>query len=528
MSRKTSQTRSLARLAPWLIVLATVVVYAPAIPGPYLWDDHTLIADNPTLDQAHNIPRYFFEDLGIFNQDPRRMGYYRPLQPLTFHLEIALFGRLAPLQRMTNILLHALAALALYGLALTLLPARRWALAAALFYAVHPLCSEEVCLIANRGGMLAAALSLGTLYFLTRAFADPGKTARQWLAIAGLAYAAALLSKLTALVLIAPALAWLWLKNEPGSRKQFLQTLILIGGLALAYTAWRWGFLGISHAHKAVGTPFDLRLLALPRLGLFVLGLALAPLQLRAIREPDLAAWAAPWTAGISLAVWLLLLATAWRLRKTNPLFLFAFLFFAAFFSPTAGLVPLVRPVAEHYYHLPTAGVCLAAAGLFARIPRGKTALTLAVAVFLALAAGTASRAVIWSSPEKLWLDNIAKDPDVAQGYNNLGTVYAEQNRSAEAFAMFDRALQLRPGDNKTRLNHARLATDLNRIDEALTDFQILLRDDPCHEKALFNLGRLAARAARPQIDALCREYNQDQPCARFIDLGRQYETENR
>lgn len=524
MSRKTSQPFSLARLAPWAIILATAIVYTPAVPGPYLWDDHSLIADNPTLDEAGNIPRYFLEDLGTFNQNPRRMGYYRPLQPLTFHLEVALFGRSAPLQRCTNILLHALAALALFGLASTLLPTRGWALAAALLFAVHPLCSEEVCLIANRGGMLAGALSLGTLYFLSRAFADPGKTDGKWLALAGLAYSAALLSKLTALVLIAPALAWLWLKKEPAGRRQFLQTFILIGGLALAYMAWRWGYLGISHAEKAVDIPFHIRLLAMPRLGLFVLGLTLAPLQLHAIREPDLFAWVGPWPTGISSLVWLLLLVITWRLRKHQPLFLFTVLFFSAFFSPTAGLVPLVRPVAEHYYYLPTAGVCLAAAGLFASVPRKKIAQTLAVAVALTLATGTVYRAIVWSSPEYLWLDNIAKDPGVAEGYNNLGALYAEWNSPAEAYIYIDRALQLNPADEKTRLNHARLATDLNRFPEALTDFRTLLQKEPCPEKALFHLGRLAARTNNPDIETLYRPYSEQPECARFFYWGRQYE----
>ncbi|MDP8224683.1 MAG: glycosyltransferase family 39 protein [Candidatus Lernaella stagnicola] len=521
MSTKTKKARCARLVGSLLIVLATLAVYARSLPGPYLWDDISLVAANRTLDDHANLPRYFTQDLGRFNQHPRVMGFYRPMQAATFHLETALFGRSAPLQRLTNVLLHALAALALYGLALTLFRRELPALLTGLLFAVHPLCTEQVCLIANRGGVMVGAFSLLTLYGIARA-TDEGKVDPKWLALAALAYIAALLSKPNALVLIVPAVAYL-LAVGRRTEKQLVAVIALLAGLALAYAGWRWGVLGISHGHKAVTTPLWDRLLALPRLTLNAFALTLVPHRLRAIHDINLANWTSGWIVASAVAAWLLLFGAAIKVARHRPVFLLALIWFAATIAPTAGLVPLVRPVAEHYYYLPAAAGSLLWVALWSlaaeRLPQ-RARLIPVLVLLAAFTAYTVVRAGVWASPEKLWADNVQKEPQSSEALNNYGTVLAETNRFREAYPIFERAVARQPANLKARRNRAHAAIELGLDEVAYEDLRLLLEADPCDAKAGALLGRLVVTAASLAPANLADGLTARHRCAATIHLG--------
>lgn len=510
------------RVAALILVLVSFAVYAPAIPAPYMWDDLSLIAGNPTLDDHENIPRYFLEDLGRFNRDPRKMGFYRPFQALSFHLELALFGRNAPAQRAINVLWHAMASLALFLLARTLLQSDRWAFFAGLLFALHPLCTEQVCLIANRGGLAAGALALVTLALPARALSRDGPIHGRWAWAAGVAYTAALLFKPDPLPLVIPAAAWLILaqrKNQHPART-WLLCVGLLGSLAAAYGIWRWGFLNITHAHKAVSVPggVSARFAAAPGITLKALWLALFPMGLRPIRTFDYGGSAWP-VALAGAGVWLLLFVAAWKTRKKGPVFLFSAVFFAAMIAPYSGAVALVRPVAEHYYYLPTAAVCLVLAGLCERSVKGKWIVLPALLVLL-FASGTLSRAAIWKSEGRLWSDNVRKEAGNSQALNNLGVTQVLEGRQEEAFESFTAAVAGDPGNIKARVNRVNAAVALGRYHEAAEELAIILRLVPCRPKALVQLGRLQVFFDNPQVRDLVATQREAHACAVLIDVG--------
>ncbi|HPM76993.1 MAG TPA: glycosyltransferase family 39 protein [bacterium] len=515
--------KSFYRWFPFLLAALAFAVYARALPAPYLWDDVSLIEQNPAYDDHANLPLYFVEDLGHFNRDPRNMGFYRPLMALTFHVEVALFGRHAPGQRAINVLWHVLAAIAVWLLAQTLLRTRSGAAWAAALFAVHPLASEQVLLIANRCGLMAGALSLWTLVLFTRIIPPEGEPHYDRLPGAMTLYLLALLSKPNALVLIAPALAWLWLARPQQRRSiaAWLTVALPLAALAIFFVALHWGILQISHAHKAVNVDLPTRILAVPALTLDALRLALLPLGLRAVRSADYAAWTSPPAVGGAIAIWLLLLLVVWRLRKQTSAPLFGVVWFATTIAPAAGLVALVRPVAEHYYDLSAVGAMLALAGLGELLPARKTVAVLAPAMLVFFTALTVDRAGDWRSEEALWRDNLNYEPNSSEVLNNLGSVYAERNRGEEALELFDRAAQANPGNTKARLNRAHQAIALGKYAGVLDDLTAVLQGDPCHTKALTHLGRLTILADDPAAAELAERLQHDLACAVFIDLGR-------
>src|SRR5438093_2054795 len=122
---------------------------------------------------------------------------YRPLTMVSYGLNALLSPN--PLSyHLMNVALHALAALAAFSLARSLLRSTPAAGVAALLFAVHPVHTEPVANIAGRAEVLAGLFSLLVLACFARA-TDAAAGKRLWSVASLAAFAAGLLSKGTRL-----------------------------------------------------------------------------------------------------------------------------------------------------------------------------------------------------------------------------------------------------------------------------------------------------------------------------------------
>ena len=148
---------------PLAVALVAFGVFWPALGGGFLdWDDALNLVDNPA-----------FRGLGWSNLGwmftTTLAGHWIPLTWISFGLDYRLWGMNPLGYHLTNVLLHAAAAAVFYLVALRLLrlavggPERRLrigALAAALFFAIHPLRVESVAWITERRDVLSGLLFL--------------------------------------------------------------------------------------------------------------------------------------------------------------------------------------------------------------------------------------------------------------------------------------------------------------------------------------------------------------------------------
>jgi len=194
-------------LAPVLVFAVSIFAFSPALQAGFVWDDQLVITGN-----------YEFRGLGSDNltwmATTSRAGHYQPLTWLSLALDFERGGLVPPEApdargfHQTNLLLHGLFAVALYFLALELLPlaagpgrpARRTpallvaAAAAALLHAVHPLRCESVCWVTERRDVLSGLLFALALVAYVRG-ATPGTRPTwrvAWLVGSGAGAAAAL------------------------------------------------------------------------------------------------------------------------------------------------------------------------------------------------------------------------------------------------------------------------------------------------------------------------------------------------
>ncbi len=193
------------RTLPLIVVAAAVFVYANSLDGAFVLDDDSNIEDNRRIRSLDNLDEI--------------LSVRRPLVELSLALNYA-YGELDPAgYHAFNILIHILVALTLYGVVCRtlLLPRLRerfgtsshWlALAISLLWTVHPLTTQAVTYVIQRGESMASLFYLLTLYCVIRGSQEKRPRRGYWYATAVISAGVGMASK--AIVITAPALLLLY------------------------------------------------------------------------------------------------------------------------------------------------------------------------------------------------------------------------------------------------------------------------------------------------------------------------------
>jgi tetratricopeptide (TPR) repeat protein len=535
-----------------MLVLAVLVVYGGSLHAPFVFDDIPGVARNTTI-------RHLWPPWSALNPPVDGSGVSgRPLLNLSFAVNYALGGLEVRGYHLTNLALHALAALTLWGV-LRRTARRHWfklpaggisapeggrrsassadgsspdiaelfAWSTTLLWSVHPLLTESVVCVIQRNEVLGSLFCLLTLYCFVRAMDGHGTFgassgagdacgALRWLGLSWLACLAGMASKET--VATAPVLVFLYDRTFVAGtfREAWLQRRKYY--LALAAT-WLLLVCLVWHNRQRGGTAgFGFRfgpweyLLTQCRAILLYLKLSGWPRPL--VLDYG---WPVAWNLGevwwqAALVVGLLSAAVTALWRK--PVGGFLAVSFFILLAPSSSFVPLgTQTMAEHRMYLPLAAVLglfvasvLAAAGGAGPWRRRSMAAGL-LAGAAALGVASVQRTLDYRTELAIWTDNVAKCPGNARAHGNLGRAYLLLGRWEEAIAECREELRLDPnyyGDGRVNLAHA--LTELGRPAEALPYYEEGLRIRPdgfdVHNNygiALAALGRWADAVAQYQ-----------------------------
>jgi tetratricopeptide (TPR) repeat protein len=446
-----------AVVAAAALVAMPLAAYAPVLRAGFIWDDHENVVTNPTLDSLDGLRQMWFV--------PQSIQQYYPLMYTSYWLEHRLWG-LAPWgYHLTNILLHAAAAILVWRLLVRLQVPGAW-LAAAIF-AVHPVEVESVAWITERKNVLSLSLALlSMLCYLRFAPAEDGKVVDAapsaarwwWYALALALFALALFAKTVVVTLPAVLLVIYWWKR---GRITWQDVMYVVPFLALSVllglvTIWMETYhLGTHGKHWSL-SPIE-RLLLAGRALWFYGGKLIWPHPLVFFYPRwtiDGHAWwqyLLPVTAlSLPVALWL-----ARRLIGRGPLA--AVLIFAGVLAPMLGFFniyfTMYAYVSDHFqYHASVALVALAvAAAALATAKLSPTAKALscvgAGVLLLGLARGTFRQTFIYHDLDILYRDTIAKNPQGTIAYSNLAVHLGILGRHEEAVDLTRTALRLDPTD---------------------------------------------------------------------------------
>ena len=104
---------------------------------------------------------------------------------------------------------------------------------------------------------------------------------------------------------------------------------------------------------------------------------------------------------------------------------------------------------------------------------------------------GEAEEAIEPDAAERSYKQALAISPDYTDAYLNLGAMWCEAGRFAEAVELYDRAVLHCPGSALIHFNRAVALEDQQRVKEAVASYERSLGIDPKLADAHFNIGRL-------------------------------------
>jgi len=465
-----------------VLVALIFAAHAPALCATFVWDDTALVLRDPLIRSWRLIPEGFQRFLFV---DATPSNFYRPVQRLSFTLEYWAFAfRPAP-YHLTNILLHAATAIALFIFALAFLRLYQVderkslgvAAIASLAWALHPLHSGVVDYVAGRADSLAAFFGFTALYFTVRAL--DRESAWKFYAVTGFALLASALSKESGLIFSALAITLILLRKN---WKGIVPIGVAIAFVLTIYVTLRNQVLPVDVPRLSPPAPALVRPLIAARALAEYTGLLIAPANLHMDRDVENHPWgfnpvsltAGAWRELETLAgliIFGVLLWWAHHALKREPV-IFALLLCAGItYLPVCGVFSLNANIAEHWIYVPLAFILLAAALQGALIVRNRTTffsiLTLAALWIAFLGLRTFHRAQDWRDPRTFFTRTIAAGGDSARMLINLGGLELSDGHLEQADLFLQRALAKNPEQPFALLNLAAVALKRNDLPTA-------------------------------------------------------------
>ncbi|MFQ5490284.1 MAG: tetratricopeptide repeat protein [Phycisphaerae bacterium] len=490
-------------------MLAGVAVYANSFAGVFQFDDSKWIERNDAIQQLWPPDGWL------------RVGR-RPVVNLTLALNYAA-GQLNTWgYHLVNLIVHLLSGLTLFGI---LRRTPLWsdradadsrssvaaALAIALIWLVHPLQTQSVTYIIQRGESLMGLFYLLTLYCVIRGAQSATRSTR-WYVAAVLACGLGMGSK--AVCVTAPLVVLLYdrtflSKSWTGLRQRWG---LYVGLAATWCVVWLCGVARgvLSTTAKDATAGFSVKSVTSLEYALSQPGVLLHYLKLCFWPATQCLDYGWPVAQTIAdklvpgLVIVLLLAGTLWGLLRGSKLG-FAGAWFFLILAPTSSIVPIRDLAYEHRMYLPLASVVAVTVvgarwvlarmdlGLFAR----PTAVALLALVTVALGARTVARNRDYHSLEGMWAGIVTQRPNNPRAHYNYAHELADQGEIDRGIEHYRRALEISPNLLMAHNNLGRILSQRGQSSEALHHFREALRVREDFAPAQHNLARELALAGR-------------------------------
>ncbi len=540
-------------------MVATFVAYWPAMRNSFVWDDTALILRDPLIRHWKLTPTAFKEFLFL---DATASNFYRPIQRLTFTADYALWGiardganaaktnapktgdgeDLAAIQKtaqpgwhFTSILIHALAAVALWRLLRIWLGDNWWSLLGALAWAVHPLHTSAITYVSGRADPLAALFAFTGLALVAAAHKSgglqKGDRPASWRIMGAAACALlALLSKESGVAALTLWLMWLIFKARKSGR---------------AWAAWGASvlivvavYLTLRDSANFTPVPESTRTTSLatrPVLAATALGeyarLFAAPHSLHMERDisskpgDDPAKTTIRWVQlGVGVLVLLgLLIWARWAMRNAPDAAL-AIACFAITWLPISNLFKLNATIAEHWLYVPSAFLLAAIAATIGRAsqkPRPVWPAYVFGAWILFLCVQTFLQQSYWKDQRTFVEQTAQRAGNGPRMLVNLGQLAAMDGDNAKALDYYRKALEKDPELSVAHFNIAAIALREKDYDTALASLA-KAETSPLFDAAglLLRASIIRAQTGVPQFNLLAQAAGKSQ---RNWDILRRY-----
>lgn len=432
-----------------LCAVLAMAVYAPALEGPFVWDDRLLL-ETPQIAELRPLPEYFRQPFWqVSESNEEELGtkdgaYYRPLSTLSLAIDRSIHGENASGFHLLGLLLHGINTALVLSLARRLGATLPAAFVGALFFAWFPRLSESVAWISGRTDVLASTFSLLALRVTLGSWAG-----RQWMAAGCILLGA--LSKELALAAAVGVLFWEWSASRGLPVRSRWLRLLPTAVASAVYLGLRTWVLGVTSGHVAItGTTRALASLeAVARYAIMLVDGWQPRLQIGYLASPD------PWLAALGGVLLLSLVGLFLLFRPVLGQRARAELeqtSLVLVFCVALGLVLHVVPIsgkvvaADRFLYLPVAVLGVLLAVWISRASNWPP-LAIGAALVVSYAPATWQRAQVWGDDITFWGTAVLEQkssPLDAHSRLGFGNLLAEHGMYEEALRQY---AQAQPGD---------------------------------------------------------------------------------
>ncbi|MDH5508994.1 MAG: tetratricopeptide repeat protein [Nitrospinota bacterium] len=483
--------RLAARVFPPLVLAAAIfALYRGVVNYPFQFDDLAGIVDNQAILDLWNLSE-------IWWHNPSRFIMF-----LSFALNYHLGGLNTYSYHILSIAFHAAATLVYYYFLRLLFRANdrlegknvdplltgACVLTAALIFAIHPLNTQAVTYIWQRGTSIATLFYIASLAAYLKSASDelgglsPARW-KGWLIFSVLLAFLSMISKQFS-VTIPVAVALMEFIVISGSLKEmrkrlarvlvFAPMLLLVPLLTMLLGKGEVADLGeraanLLPAHQYLMTEFNVIVFVYLKLLFYPVNQNLDYDFPPALSMADCA---------VAFMVLAALFAAGVLLRRRNRIASFGIIFAFLAASVESSFFVLEDLVFEHRMYLPMTALLAALVSLERQAlgkigsPRGAfvIATLISIAISIPLYAIAAKRNLVWRDSLSLWEDVVAKSPNKIRGLNNLASILIWKKQEDRALELLYRGRKIDPGYYLTYYN-------LGRIHEARKDFPLAVQN---------------------------------------------------
>jgi tetratricopeptide (TPR) repeat protein len=516
-----------ARWVCLALIAANLIVYASVWHHGFVnYDDDDYVTANPV------VLRGLTWDGVAWAFTTEQAINWHPLTWLSHMLDVQLYGLDAGAHHLTNLLLHILNTLLLFGLLHRMTGALgRSAFVAGLF-AVHPLHVESVAWLAERKDVLSTLFWMLTLWAYVGYVKRPGL--RRY-CVALLLFTLGLMAKQ---MLVTLPFVLLLLDFWPLGRLRMGSEPA--GGWAFSRDGWATAVRLVREKLPllALSIASSIVTFVVHRRGGAVIILSAIPLKLRvenalvsyvvyiekmlwparlAVLYPYAQSLPGLWVAGALAVLIGISVAVIWA-GPRRPYLAVGWFWYLGTLVPVIGLIQVGnQSMADRYTYIPLIGLFIMVAwgvpDLLARWPLRRIALprftlpAAAMVVILACAIAARSQVEYWEDSTTLWTRALAvtTENDIAQ--NNLGAALADQGNVDEAIMHYSEALRIKPDYADAHNNLGVALDDQGKVDEAIAHYSVALRIRPHYADAHINLG--VSLGEQRKIDEAIAQFNE-------------------
>lgn len=484
----------------WLaaVFIAAASVYAATLSMGFVYDDFSVILENPIITDIRNIPIIFGSD--GWRELGKQSPYYRPLSTLTLLIDFSIWKYNPFGYHLFNVLLHATNALLVTVILRRLTVSATAALWGGLFFALHPVQAEAVTWIAARCDMVCALFLLASFYCFDRTRTASQKVFR---VAAPFLFFSALLSKEMAITFPIILLTY-----DYSRTREFKASLVRMLPFAVAvacYFALRLAFLDMQVWGS---TPFSWRLFTSIGLVAAYLKNVLLPFDLRVFY--DLPVQKTFLTSSVLIPLTILsctmfLLAGAWQRYREESAAITCSLFLLL---PVSGILTLMNPslMADRYMYIPMVGFSAAfgfamhrASDLSAPGWRRQSVNITGGIILLTFSFLSFSRSHDWQD-QQAFMRSVVRDAPASEfGHFFRANLAKDEGRNDEAIREYLVALSINPTLTEAHFNLGVIYQAQGVAEKAEQSFLQVLAGDPHHVKTYNNLGVLYATFGRLQ-----------------------------